>query len=136
MLIFNDRKTYLKGYSSTLQMIFGMCNIWVILRRNVIYIFMVKRSWSTFLLSKIPDMMSLDEFFGTKERKTNLHFIWWHRIWKLWMWKNWAGRGFIIFLLRITQILHIPKTWGNFNRLAGHTLAYWYNLTNCKCLRI
>jgi hypothetical protein len=23
----------------------------------------------------------------------------------------------IIFFLRMTQILHIPKTWGNFNKL-------------------
>ena len=39
----------------------GMCNIWVIQRRNVI--FRAKTSpWSTFSLSKLPDMMSLDEF--------------------------------------------------------------------------
>ena len=53
----------------TPNMIFGLCNIWVILRRNVIYLNSKKTSSSsTFSLSKFPDMRSLAEFLVQKNK--------------------------------------------------------------------
>ena len=46
----------------TTNIIFGICNIWVIRRRNVIYLYNKKiPSSSTFSLSIFPDIMSLGE---------------------------------------------------------------------------
>ncbi len=42
----------------TLNMTFGICNIWVILRRNVIYLYSENPHLHQLSLSKFSDMMS------------------------------------------------------------------------------
>ena len=50
-------------------MIFGMGYTWVILRRNVIYLYSKNLILVTFSLSKFPDMMSLGEFLVEKTKE-------------------------------------------------------------------
>ena len=61
----------------TLNIIFGMCNIWVILRRNVIYLYSKNLILINFFTAKVPDMMSLGEFLvqKTKENYFAIHLM-------------------------------------------------------------
>lgn len=56
--------------------IFRICNIWIVLRRNLIYLHGKKTSssWS-FSLSKLSDLMLFAEFRSKKQENTNLQFL-------------------------------------------------------------
>ena len=81
----------------TPNMIFGMCNIWVIRRRNVIYLYSKKPHLDQRFHCQSSRYAVIRWIFGTKkQRKTNLQFTRWHHIRKRWQWKSWSRRDFLL----------------------------------------
>ena len=56
-------------FKLTPNIIFGMCNIWVILRRNVMYLYSKNLILINLFTVKVPDMMSLGEFLVQKTKE-------------------------------------------------------------------